>query len=161
MYRYDGCFVLALHVRKQPSKSPQYGDYAEMMRIRSLHHTSIMVSDATKAAQFYCGLLGLQPVFRPARAVKGFWLKVGNAQVHLVEGQAESAPLTAERKALEGRGLGNHFAFEVEDVRSVGELLAHAGYPPLADIVERPDGSRSVFVRDPDGNLVEFIQLAA
>lgn len=132
-----------------------------MMRIRSLHHTSIMVSDATKSAQFYCGLLGLQPLFRPARAVKGFWLKVGGAQVHLVEGQAESAPLTEERKALESRGLGNHFALEVEDARAAGELLAHAGYPPLGDIVERPDGSRSVFVRDPDGNLVEFVQPGA
>ena len=132
-----------------------------MMRIRSFHHASIMVSDAVRAAQFYCGLLGLQPLPRPARAVNGFWLQAGNAQVHLVEGQVESAPLTAERKELEGRGLGGHFALLVEDARAAGELLTHAGYPPLGDMVERPDGSKSVFVRDPDGNLVEFIQAGA
>jgi len=118
-----------------------------------------MVSDATRAAQFYCGLLGLQPLFRPARGIPGFWLNAGNAQVHLVEGKVETPSLTDERKALEGRGLGVHFALQVEDARAAADLLTHAGYPPLGDMVERPDGSKSVFVRDPDGNLIEFIQV--
>ena len=132
-----------------------------MMKIRSLHHASIMVSDAVKAAQFYCGLLGLNPLPRPARGVKGFWLQAGDAQVHLVEGTVDSVPLTEERKALEGRGIAGHFALQVEDARAAGAFLAQAGYPPLGDLLERPDGSKSVFVRDPDGNLVEFIEIPA
>jgi glyoxylase I family protein len=132
---------------------------SEMMKIRSLHHASIMASDAVKAAQFYCGLLGLQPLPRPDGPIKGFWLQVGDAQVHIVEGKVETPPLTEHRKAMEGRGLAGHFALEVEDASAAGEFLTQAGYPPLGELLERPNGSKSVFVRDPDGNLVEFIQL--
>jgi glyoxylase I family protein len=120
-----------------------------------------MVSDADVAEKFYCGLLGLKALPRPARGITGFWLQAGDAQVHLVEGKVDSVPLTEERKLLEGRGLAGHFALQVDDALAAGAFLAQAGYPPLGDLVERPDGSKSVFVRDPDGNLVEFIQMPA
>ncbi len=129
------------------------------MKIDALHHASIMVSDLERAKQFYCDLLGLEPLPRPPRAVPGMWLKVGDAQVHVLVGNVDSFPLTGERKALEARGLAGHFALRVADVHRARMRLAEAGYPPLGDLVERPDGSKSVFVRDPDGNLVEFIQV--
>lgn len=120
-----------------------------------------MVSDLARAERFYCELLGLEPLPRPPRGVPGLWLKAGQGQVHVLQGAVDTAPLTEERKAQEGRGLARHFALAVPDARAMGVRLAESGYPPLGDLVERPDGSKSVFVRDPDGNLVEFIQVAS
>ncbi|MDH7488600.1 MAG: VOC family protein [Anaerolineae bacterium] len=126
--------------------------------MESLHHASIMASDLERAKRFYCDLLGLEPLPRPPRGVPGLWLKAGDAQVHVLVGNVDTVPLTDERRALEGSGLAGHFALRVADVQRARVRLAEAGYPPLGDVVERPDGSRSIFVRDPDGNLVEFIQ---
>jgi catechol 2,3-dioxygenase-like lactoylglutathione lyase family enzyme len=76
----------------------------------------------------------------------------------VIAGEVGTVPLTDSRKELEARGIAGHFALEVEDVGRAAEALAEGGYPPLGAVITRPDGSASVFVRDPDGNLVELIQ---
>ncbi len=131
------------------------------MKIRSLHHASIMVRDMSRAKAFYCDVLGLEALPRPGRAVEGMWLAAGRQQVHLVVGQVDTVPLTEVRKELEAKGIAGHFALEVDDVRSAAETLTKNRHPPLGDVIHRPDGSASVFCRDPDGNLVEFIQAGA
>jgi catechol 2,3-dioxygenase-like lactoylglutathione lyase family enzyme len=117
-----------------------------------------MVSDLDKAREFYCDLLGLEPLPRPNPGVKGMWLAAGTAQVHVIVGEVDGVPLTVRRKELEGRGLAQHFALRVADTRAAAKYMSEHGYGPLGDEVHRPDGSISVFCRDPDGNLVEFIQ---
>lgn len=129
-----------------------------MVRIRSLHHASIMVRDLPRAKAFYCDVLGLEALPRPERPIQGLWLSAGGQQVHVIVGEVGAVPLTDSRKELEAKGLAGHFALEVEDVRSAAETLAEKGHPPLGPMISRPDGSASVFVRDPDGNLVELIQ---
>lgn len=128
------------------------------MKIRSLHHASIMVRDLPSARAFYCDLLGLEALPRPQRGVQGMWLSAGGQQVHLVVGDVDTVPLTDSRRELEAKGLAGHFALEVENVLSAAETLTENGHPPLGPMISRPDGSASVFVRDPDGNLVELIQ---
>ena len=131
------------------------------MRIRSLHHVSIMVSDLKRAEEFYCDLLGLKSLPRPQRLVEGLWLAAGNTQLHLIVGRVDPAPAVEERKVLERVGVARHFALAVTDVHAAAEFLEQRGQPPLGSVIERPEGAASVFLRDPDGNLVELIQFAA
>ena len=49
---------------------------------------------------------------------------------------------------------------EVTDGAAVKEQLDGAGIP-ITEIVELPDGAVFFFVRDPDGNVIEFHQPAA
>ena len=128
------------------------------MKIRSLHHASIMVRDLSRAKAFYCDLLGLEALPRPEQPIQGLWLAAGGQQVHVIVGEVDTLPLTDSRKELEAKGIAGHFALEVEDVRRAAETLAEGGHPPLGAVITRPNGSSSVFVRDPDGNLVELIQ---
>ncbi len=48
-----------------------------------------------------------------------------------------------------------HIALEIEDVEAVKQALS-AQNISITETVELPDGSFFFFVRDPDGNVIEF-----
>ena len=49
-----------------------------------------------------------------------------------------------------------HMALYVDDVEEMARHLELGGYPITEGPVTFPDGTRAIFVRDPDGNVVEF-----
>ncbi len=50
-----------------------------------------------------------------------------------------------------------HIALEITDRETVERRLNEAGIP-ITETVELPDGAILLFVRDPDGNVIEFHQ---
>ena len=55
--------------------------------IRSVHHVQITIPKGSEdaARAFYCGLLGLSEIAKPDSLAGrgGFWLEVGDRQVHV------------------------------------------------------------------------------
>ena len=49
-----------------------------------------------------------------------------------------------------------HFALWTEDADATAKRIEELGLP-CRDVVSGPTGLRQVFVKDPDGNMVEFI----
>ena len=49
-----------------------------------------------------------------------------------------------------------HFALWTEDADATAKHIEELGLP-CRDVVSGPTGLRQVFVKDPDGNMVEFI----
>ena len=119
------------------------------MTIVRLHHTQITVPPEAEeeARRFYCGLLGLREVEKPEalQGRGGFWVQVGDAQVHV--GIEEGVDRDATRA---------HVAYEVTDLVGWRKRLQEEGIPIL-DAVPLP-GYRRFEIRDPFGNRVEFIQ---
>jgi catechol 2,3-dioxygenase-like lactoylglutathione lyase family enzyme len=117
--------------------------------IIGIDHVQITVpAHAVAAARaFYCGLLGLPEVEKPEvlRGRGGFWLQVGDRQVHV--GTEEGG----ERRATKA-----HIAYAVRDLPAWRQRLAAAGVE-IAEGVPIPGYERFEF-RDPFGNRVEFIQ---
>jgi catechol 2,3-dioxygenase-like lactoylglutathione lyase family enzyme len=117
--------------------------------ILGLHHAQITIPAGEEAAarRFYCGLLGLPEVAKPAslQVRGGFWLQVGDRQVHVGVEEGVDRPAT---KA--------HLAYLVDDVPSWRAWLAAAGVPIL-DSVPIP-GHERFECRDPVGNRLELIQ---
>jgi catechol 2,3-dioxygenase-like lactoylglutathione lyase family enzyme len=103
-----------------------------------------------EAHAFYCGLLGLREVEKPAalRQRGGFWLQVGDRQVHV--GTEEGVARHATKA---------HVAYAVTDIPAWRARLAAAGVEVL-DGVPIPGRDRFEF-RDPFGNRVELIGAAA
>jgi catechol 2,3-dioxygenase-like lactoylglutathione lyase family enzyme len=97
------------------------------------------------ARQFYCGVLGLAEIPKPAvLAVRGgVWFRCGNAELHLGADPA----FQAARKA--------HPALVVADFGALAEHLAGRGVElkPEEDI----GGRRRATLADPFGNRVELI----
>jgi catechol 2,3-dioxygenase-like lactoylglutathione lyase family enzyme len=117
--------------------------------IRWLHHAQITIPRGREeeARQFYSGLLGLPEVEKPAslEGRGGFWLQVGDQQLHV---GTEDGIDRAATKA--------HLAYEVSDLQTWRERLAAAGVT-LLESVPIPGCDRFEF-RDPFGNRVEFIR---
>ena len=114
-----------------------------------LHHAQITVPRGAEddCRRFYCDLLGLSEVEKPAtlRGRGGFWLQIGEMQVHV--GTEDDV----NRQATKA-----HLAYEVTDLHACRTKLEHEGIEILNGI-PIPGYERFEF-RDPFGNRVEFLQ---
>lgn len=128
------------------------------MRLTGLHHVTAISADLERTTAFYRDLLGLALVQEGVNGddpdARHFWF-----------GDAQGAPGTlvsfleypAMDAARSGVGGTHHFAFAVG---SAEELDAWVGYlrehgVPCTDVFDR-GGFRSIYLRDPDGHIVEI-----
>jgi catechol 2,3-dioxygenase-like lactoylglutathione lyase family enzyme len=117
--------------------------------IVGLHHAQITVPrDAEAAARaFYLGVLGFVEVAKPENLVGrgGFWMNVGNLNVHV--GVEDGFDRTTTKA---------HLAYEVTDL-SHWRAVLDAKQIRILEGVPIPGFDRFEF-RDPFGNRVELIQ---
>ncbi|MBC7814465.1 MAG: VOC family protein [Burkholderiales bacterium] len=119
------------------------------MRITRLNHAQITIPKGTEdaARAFYCDLLGLREIDKPKslQGRGGFWVELGDLQVHVGTEEGVDRTLT---KA--------HLAYQVDDVESWRERLIENGIEVLDSVPI--EGFERFEFRDPFGNRVEFIQ---
>jgi len=111
--------------------------------------TTVPANAVAEARNFYCGLLGLREIEKPAvlRERGGFWLQVGDVQVHV-----------GTEDGVERHNTKAHVANAVSDLAAGRTRLAAAGIV-IADGKPIPGRDRFEF-RDPFGNRVELIETA-
>jgi catechol 2,3-dioxygenase-like lactoylglutathione lyase family enzyme len=119
--------------------------------ILGLHHVQITVPREAEAAakEFYCEVLGFVEVPKPESLAGrgGFWVNVGNLNVHVgVEDSFDRAATKA------------HMAYETTDLAHWRQRLEERGIEILEG-VPIPGFDRFEF-RDPFGNRVELISQA-
>ena len=125
------------------------GSLHRMPVITGVNHVQITIPTGAeeRARQFYCELLGLAEIEKPdvLKPRGGFWLEVGDRQVHL---GAEDGVDRAATKA--------HVAYAVRDLAAWQAKLEAAGIKieSGAQIV----GSRRFEFRDPFGNRIEMVE---
>lgn len=120
------------------------------MLVNGVDHISFAVRDLDRAKAFYAGILGLREIDRPDFGIGGAWFDAGGAQVHLIE-LPESVDVGAPPPGLSP--LANHQAFAVADYAKTLEALERSG----VEVMQTSPESGQLFVRDPDGNVLEFI----
>jgi catechol 2,3-dioxygenase-like lactoylglutathione lyase family enzyme len=118
--------------------------------ILSIHHAQITIPAGAEdaAREFYCKTLGLVETQKPDSLAGrgGFWLVVGDRQVHVgIENNVER-----ERSKA-------HVAYLVDDLDALRAKLTAAKID-IIDGIPIPGYSRFEF-RDPFGNRVEFLQV--
>lgn len=121
------------------------------MKIARIHHAQITVPEGKEddARNFYCGVMGLPEVPKPASLAGrgGFWIEVGDQQVHVgTEPDVDRAATKA------------HLAYEVSGLAEWRQALQQRGIKVL-DSISIPGFERFEF-RGPFGNRVEFIEAA-
>ncbi len=115
------------------------------------HHFSFTVSDLERSKAFYGDLLGLEEVERPDFGIPGVWYGVGETQIHLI-GKPEGVDTGSPSPKL--TPIANHSAFQIEDYDAAVDRLRETG----AEFIELSRDVGQIFVRDPDGNIIELIQ---
>ncbi|MEP6663848.1 MAG: VOC family protein [Verrucomicrobiota bacterium] len=119
------------------------------MTILELNHIALHVRDLEAAKTFYLETLQLKPLKRPAFNFPGAWFRLGETQeLHLIGERTE--PVQPHHR-------GNHFALRIDDVDAwENHLQKHqADYRPRK---QRPDGAWQIFLRDPDGHIIELFR---
>ena len=120
------------------------------MIARRVDHVSFAVRDLARSLDFYRGVLGLELAPRPDLGIPGAWLQAGDAQVHLIEVppdfDAGAPPPTLNPAA-------GHAAFGIDDYETaLAKLREHH-----LDVLAFGAQSGQMWVRDPDGNIIELI----
>ncbi|HTD86806.1 MAG TPA: VOC family protein [Candidatus Binatia bacterium] len=117
------------------------------MKILELNHVAIHVKDIEATCRFYADVLQLPRLPRPAFTFPGAWFQLGAGQeLHIIGERNE--PVTAHNR-------GNHFALRVDDLDAWERRLDKLGIEHLPRKT-RPDGILQLFLRDPDGHVVEL-----
>jgi catechol 2,3-dioxygenase-like lactoylglutathione lyase family enzyme len=118
------------------------------MKLKGIHHWSVVVSDMERAVKFYSEVLGLQEIeipstFKPIGA-KVRWFRLGDQHIHLMP-----AP---QPDTLSPR----HIALEIDDAQAGREYFKERGFT-IGDEPLIPGADRFV-ITDPDGNRIELIE---
>jgi glyoxylase I family protein len=119
------------------------------MTLTQLLHATLLVQNLAKAQQFYEGLLGLTPVER-SLSFEGRWYQIGAVQIHLIV----SVQVIDDLVQPDKWGRNRHLAFAITDLDAMKQTLHAAHYPYQLS----SSGRAALFVRDPDGNLIELQQ---
>jgi catechol 2,3-dioxygenase-like lactoylglutathione lyase family enzyme len=121
------------------------------LHVIRLHHAQITIPVGAEdaARRFYCGVLGLAEIAKPATLAGrgGFWLHVGEMQLHVGTEDGVDRPAT---KA--------HLAYEVTELALWRERLTSAGCATFEGVPI--PGYDRFEARDPFGNRIEFISRA-
>lgn len=129
-----------------------------MFRILKIDHLVLRIVDLSQMLHFYCNALGCT-VERRRDDIGLIQLRAGNALIDLVPvdgklGQSGGAAPGKQRRNLD------HLCLRIEpfDETAIRNHLVHLGYEP-GPVEQRygADGSGpSIYVADPDGNIVEL-----
>jgi catechol 2,3-dioxygenase-like lactoylglutathione lyase family enzyme len=117
------------------------------MQIQELNHVAIHVKDVEKSRRFYCEVLRLEPIPRPAFTFPGEWFRLGTKQeLHLIGDRGD--PVFSHNQ-------GNHFALQVDDLDAWEQHFRAVAAEHLPR-KRRPDGALQLFLRDPDDHVIEL-----
>src|SRR5918995_106730 len=113
-----------------------------------LQHVNIRARELDASKEFYVRAVGLRVGPRPPVASAGYWLYLGDQPViHLVH-------VPSDQTRAAGSGAVDHIAFRGIDFESAKVRFAALGIPYREALIPR-DGTRQLFIRDPDGVQIE------
>ncbi len=127
------------------------------MGVQALEHVTIRCADLKATRDFYVELIGLAEGARPDFPFRGHWLYLGGVPVvHLVDARDKGSAWGGEPgAAASDTGPFDHVAFKGDDFERMKTLMTDAKVAFRERTV--PGGELSqLFVRDPDGVLVEI-----
>ena len=147
-------------------------------RIIAADHTGITVSNLERSLKFWRDVLGFefshsahQEGERPEQitGVKGAELKLAVLKTprgHKIELLEYFAPADRQSANLRPCDVGHvHVALTVDDLDAVLKKIAESGWKAAGEpqtLKQGPNaGKRVVYVRDPDGTTIEFMQMPA
>lgn len=120
------------------------------MKVLRSHHVSFSVVDLDASKHFYGSVLGLAEIARPAMGLGGAWYRAGETELHLI---VRPDGVDAGTPPAKLTPVADHAAFQIDDYDAAVAHLRAAGL----DVLETNRQIGQLWVRDPDGHVIEFI----
>lgn len=126
--------------------------------IREIDHLVLRIVNLDRSLAFYCGVLGCT-VERRQEAIGLVQLRAGRSLIDLIPLDGKLGSAGGAGPGAEGRNV-DHFCLRVDpfDGRAISTYLRDNGLSP-GDVAPRfgADGKGpSIYITDPDGNMVEL-----
>ena len=127
-----------------------------MKQITGINHVGLRVRSLETARAFYeqlgfefiIGPIGPEPV--------AVMLHPSGININFILNASTDVSTSNVLMDLPDKHTGfTHIALEIDDIEAVQQQLAARG-TTITETVELPDGTVFIFVRDPDGNVIEF-----
>jgi catechol 2,3-dioxygenase-like lactoylglutathione lyase family enzyme len=133
----------------------------------SCNHIGQVVTDLERSKRFYQEVLGFQLWYEiqphdeatakllclsPPLGVTASYLTLGDFVLELLHYSAPGANAPSRERTMNESGL-THLSMSVDDVRATAERAAQLG----GQIVHASDVGVALFIRDPDGQLLELL----
>lgn len=126
--------------------------------VRSVAHIAFNIKDIKKSLHFYCDILGLKMAFEMKDKDGNPWIyniKVAEGQyLELITGGIH------EHSYVPANVGFSHLCLEVEDINKIAGKLRENGIPLDVEPRLGRDLNYQCWVRDPDGNKIEFMQFS-
>ena len=124
------------------------------MIAKTVHHVSFLVTDLARSQRFYEDVLELEAIPRPDLGLSGAWYRAGDSEVHLI-GAPDGLEVPVQSLGL--TPLANHSAFAIDDYEKTLAIFKGKS----VEVVETSAANGQLWIRDPDGNVLEFIAPSA
>ena len=141
--------------------------------IKGLHHTGFVVRDLEASTRFYTEIVGLKVLDTRERIGHAIAQVVGYENAHLKAvdvGMGDGHKLELIQyvnpspgdRATDERSVigGSHLCFQVDDIHATHKRLTENGATELNPPAEIAPGRWACYMRDPDGNWIELVQIA-
>lgn len=118
---------------------------------------ALYAEDLDAAERFYGGVLGLQRIVRGGR--RHVFYRVGAGVLLIFDPRETEVPKPGNLLGLHGARGPGHMAFRAEPLGIEAWRERMTGARIAIEVeVDWPQGGRSIYVRDPAGNSVEFAE---
>ena len=121
--------------------------------MRGIRHVALLCSDIGKMERFYCDVLGYRVEWRPSAAEIYLTHGQDNLALH-ARPAGHAAPTDATESRLDHVGL---LIDRPEDVDGWAAYLKDKGIELDTAPRTHRDGARSFYLRDPEGNRLQFL----
>jgi len=127
-----------------------------MREIKGVHHVGIRVRSLEAARAFY-EKLGFRFIVGPVgREPVAIVEHPSGVNINLILNASNASESNVLMDVPEKHTGYTHMALEVGDLDAVQSTLEERGIPLSGGPVSLPGGTRFLFVRDPDGNVIEL-----
>ncbi|MFC7063173.1 VOC family protein [Halobacillus seohaensis] len=125
--------------------------------IKGIGHLALTVQDMEQSLTFYCDVLGFERVFNIKDDQNNPWIEY----IKVAPGQfIELFYGGLQKPANLKRAIGfNHLCLEVHDIHETANHLRNQKVTIDIEPKQGKDHNYQCWVRDPDGNKIEFMQL--
>ncbi|WP_163537550.1 VOC family protein [Gracilibacillus sp. YIM 98692] len=125
--------------------------------IKRIGHTAFTVENMEKSLEFYCDHLGFEKLFELHNKDNEPWI----IYLKVCEGQfIELFYGGKKRNNIDSETIGyNHLCLEVDDINEISDHLKGKGLTLDVEPQQGLDLNYQCWIKDPDGNRIEFMQL--
>ena len=119
-------------------------------------HVTLVVASVADSRKFYVDQLGFEEVTRPAFSFLGAWFKIGQTLIHIVETNELAGKAGWGDRTVERASRGHHIAYRTIDFEHAVQAIGRCKIEVASGPKIRPDGTRQIFIYDPDRHLIEI-----